>query len=60
VRVESTTDPLELGTALDLVAGTDDVAAGVDLLGYELAMANVPAITASGTIHSTRDLKEGS
>jgi len=60
VRAESTTDPLELGPALDLVVGGDDVAAGVELLEYELAIANVPAIKASGTSHSTLDLKEGS
>jgi hypothetical protein len=60
VRVESATDPLELGAALDLVAGVDDVAAGVDLLEYELAIANVPAIKATGTSHSSLDLKEGS
>jgi hypothetical protein len=60
VRVESTTDPLELGAALDLVAGVEDVAAGVDLLEYELVMAIPPAIKASGTSHSTLDLKEGS
>jgi hypothetical protein len=66
VRVESTTDPLELGAALDLVAGVDDVAAGVDLLEFELLIAIAAAkmassaIKTSGTSNSTLDLKEGS
>jgi hypothetical protein len=66
VRVESTTDPLVLGTALDLVAGVDDVAAGVDLREFELLIAIAAAIkassaiTASGTSNSGLDLKEGS
>ena len=59
MRVESTTDPLELGAALDLTAGVDDVADGVELFEYEMARANVPAIKASGTSHSTLDVKEG-
>ena len=66
VRVESATDPLELGAALDLVAGLDDVAAGVDLREFELLIAIAAArkassaIKASGTSNSTLDLKEGS
>jgi hypothetical protein len=64
VRVESATDPLELGAALDLVAGVDDVAAGVDLLEFELLITVAAAIktseTSNGTRNSTLDLKEGS
>jgi hypothetical protein len=64
VRVESTTDPLELAAALDLVAEVDDV--GVDVLEFELLNAIVAAIKASGAINasgtsnSTLDLKQGS
>jgi hypothetical protein len=66
VRVESTTDPLALGAALDLVAEADDVAAGVDLREFELLIATAAAInassaiTATGTSNSGLDLKEGS
>lgn len=60
MRVESATDPLELGAALDLVAGVDDVAARVDLLEFELLIAIAAAMKASGTSNSSLDLKEGS
>jgi hypothetical protein len=66
VRVESATDPLELGPALDAVARGDDVAAGVDLLEFELLIAIAAAkkassaIKTSGTSSSALDLKEGS
>lgn len=66
MRVKSATDPLELGAALDLVAGVDDVAARVDLLEFELLIAIAMAIkaspssTPSDTSNSTLDLKEGS
>jgi hypothetical protein len=66
VRVESATDPLGLGAALDVVAGVDDVAAGVDLLEFELLIAiaaairATSAIKASDTSNSTLGLKEGS
>jgi hypothetical protein len=67
VRVESATDPLELGAALDLVAEVDDVAAGVDLLEFELRVdassascAVLIAIAAAIKSNSTLDLKEGS
>ena len=64
MRVESATDPLELGAALDVVAGVDDVAAGVDLLEFELLRAIAAAskastaIKASGASNSALDLKE--
>ena len=60
MRVESATDPLEFGAALELVAGLDDVAAGVDWLEFELLMAIVPAIKASSMSNSSLDLNEGS
>jgi hypothetical protein len=60
VRVESATDPLELGAALDVAAGVDDVAAGVDLLEFEMPIAIAAAIKTSGTSNSALDLKEGS
>ena len=66
MRVKSATDPLELGAALELVAGVDDVAAGVDLLEFELLIAIAAAIKASSsntpsdTSNGTLDLKEGS
>ena len=65
MRVKSATDPLELGAALDPVAGVDDVAAPVDLPEFELLIAIAAAIKASASIpgdtsNSTLDLKAGS
>ena len=66
MRVESATDPLELGAVLDLVAGVDDVAARVDLPEFELLIAIAAAImatcprTRNGTSDSTLDLNEDS
>jgi hypothetical protein len=60
VRVESTTDPLELGAALDLVDGVDDVGEFEPLIAIVAAIKASGAINASGTRNSTLDLKEGS
>jgi hypothetical protein len=60
VCVESATPALEVGAALDVLAGVDDVAAEVDLFEFELLLPHAAATRASGTSSRALDLTRAS
>jgi hypothetical protein len=57
VRVKSATDPLELGAALDLVAGVDELLIAITPTA---SSSSNPSDTSNSTLDLKDDLKEGS